>query len=60
MEYQEFLKLVHQWLNSLPHHDPLYLTFGVLGVIYMLAAFFAGLYITYDWWRSRKREEHHE
>jgi hypothetical protein len=54
MDYQEFVKLVHQWINSLPYHDPLYLTLGALGILYMILAFLAGMYITYDWWRSKK------
>jgi hypothetical protein len=60
MDYQEFVKLVHQWINSLPYHDPLYLTLGALGILYMILAFLAGMYITYDWWRSKKEEKSNE
>ena len=37
--------------------DPIFKFFYYLGYVYIVGALLAGLYITYDWWKEKKREE---
>ncbi|SMO39874.1 hypothetical protein SAMN06269117_10322 [Balnearium lithotrophicum] len=36
--------------------DPIFTVFYILGYVYMLGALLAGLYITYDWWKEKKKK----
>jgi 4-hydroxybenzoate polyprenyltransferase len=42
--------------NDLLFKDPIFTFFYILGIVYIIGALLAGLYITYDWWKEKKNQ----